>query len=171
MKENLLSEILEFKLTLSLILFMLSLSLFLVLNRCCKQNQIQLIPAALGLITFCYLFYQIKNDSKIEINPFSIIFIIIAIPLLIIIGTFFYRQSKLVLLGINTKQFVSIGTFRSNKDNNIQSINKDYIRFVFPELKPLSFKEKLNNLRNLIFRKREKSLVFEELEKILGNKN
>jgi len=162
MEENLLSDIFEYKLTVSFILFMLCSSLFLVLNRCCKQNQIQFIPGAIGLITFCYLFYEIKNDSEIEINPFSIIFIIISIPLLITIGTFFYRQSKLVLLGINTKQFVSIGTFRSNKDNNIQSINKDYIRLVYHELNPLSFKEKLHNLRNIILRKREKRL---------GNKN
>lgn len=158
--------------TISFSIVMIFLSLFLVFNRCCKQNMIQFIPGSIGLISFCYIFYSSKkNNYDIEINPFSIIFIIIAIPLLIIIVTFFFRQTKLILLGINTKQFISIGSFITNKDNSIKSVNKKYAKLVYPDLIPLSFREKFDNLKNIICRKREKSLVYLELERILNNKN
>lgn len=102
----------------------------------------------------------------IEVNPFSIIFIILAAPLLGTIGAFLYKQSRLVLLGINTKQYMSILDFRSNFNNNYENVNKDYSKLIFPEKFNMSLKEKLINLKNVLFHKKESSLVFEELEKM-----
>ena len=153
------------------IIIIILLILFSIYSFLCVSNRLKftfkIIPGCLGLIWFIALFMSAKEVTHgIEVNPFSIIFIILATPLLGTIGAFLYKQSRLVLLGINTKQYMSILDFRSNFNNNYENVNKDYSKLIFPEKFNMSLKEKLINLKNVLFHKKESSLVFEELEKM-----
>lgn len=135
-----------------------------------RKLTLQIFPGCLGLIVFIIVFYMNK-DAKygLEVNPFSVVFIIVSMPLLITISAFLTRQTGLVFNGINTKQYASILEFRSNLNFTLENVNKDYRKIVYPEKYSMGFKEKLNNMWNLITKKREKSLVFIEFEKMSYN--
>ena len=79
----------------------------------CKFSILTYAPGTCSLALFYYIFVNSckENDNFNNltfVNPFSLIVIIGAIPLMIFVGTFAYKQTGLVARRLTIKQYESI---------------------------------------------------------------
>ena len=104
----------------------ISLGLILIsifLLKCLENKLLIVFPSFIGVLGLFYLFYFSKPGSApFYVNPFSIILIYICFPCFLFVSSFLFRQTRLVLLGLTTKEFESILLFQ--KEMATQDLEK-----------------------------------------------
>jgi hypothetical protein len=136
---------------------------------CLKNKIILFFPSFIGVMGLFYLFHYSKPESApFFVNPLSIILLYISIPTFVFVASFFYRQSKLVCLGLTTKEYESIILFEKqmmDKDIDKSSENSDNFKkgnFYMEKVKKLSCVNKFKNFVGFFCKKIPDSLVLNQ---------
>lgn len=161
---QILSKIISNYLILSISLGFIVISILLLI---CVKNKIMLFfPSFIGIMGLFYLFHFSKpENSAFYVNPLSLILLYVSMPTFIFVTSFLYRQTKLVCLGLTTKEYESILLFEKQiKDKNLDSIseNSDNFNksdFYVKKIKTINCLNKLHNLGKFFFNKIPDSLV------------
>lgn len=113
-----------------------------------------------------YLFHFSKPDNAaFYVNPLSLILLYVSMPAFLFVTSFLYRQTKLVCLGLTTKEYESILLFEKqmkdktldNSSKNSDNFNKG--DFYVKKIKSINYLNKLHNLCRFFFNKIPESLV------------
>jgi hypothetical protein len=142
------------------------LSLVLILFRV-KNSFIIAAPSLIGTFGIFYLIWHVKNkDLPNYMNPMSLLFNYISLPLFCFIVANFYKQTYFILCGITTKQYDSILVYKNSPErksikgsSNLTpklSLNGEiYLK----QIEGLSIKNKFKNFINFCVKPKSRSLV------------
>ena len=124
-KNNILNNMLDKPVILYFSLSFLIISFILFL--CRINSAFYILPSITGIIVLIILF-TISNESHDQmINPFAIVLIYILFPMFIFSFYSLIKHTKLIFLGLTTKQYVSIQLFLKtnekllNEENDLDS--------------------------------------------------